>query len=236
MFVAHACGSDVDTKTRDQRVLLSGTGTTNILVDSRVGATPTQANEFASLLQSSDALLHGVLCAQPLDGIRFTLRQYQKVEEDLEVQDLEDTSSAAAGGMVSEADREQLSVAVDRAVRAACISAGPCLLEPVYEAEVMCGSEDDVVGVYSALSVRGGTITTERQHATSPAYYVRGVVPVARSFGLVGAMDAETAGSAVVQCSYRGGWQRVTRSDPETAASAFMRCKYTGNPHCILIT
>ena len=138
------------------------------------------------ITESSDALLNGVLCSQPLDGVRFTLRQYQKVEEDLDVQDLDAGSLAAVAGSVSDADVDQLSVAIDRAVRAACVSAGPCLLEPVFEAEVVCGSEDDVVGIYSALSVRGGTITSERQHATSPTYYVRGQVPVARSFGLVG--------------------------------------------------
>ena len=36
-------------------------------------------------------------------------------------------------------------------------------------------------------------------------------------------MDAETAGSAAVQCRFHGGWQRVTRSVPETATSAFTR-------------
>eukprot|EP01046_Picozoa_sp_COSAG06_P050184 COSAG06_NODE_7888_length_2342_cov_0.953188_3_plen_172_part_01 len=54
-------------------------------------------------------------------------------------------------------------------------------------------------------------------------YFVTGCVPVARSFGLTAAMGVETAGSAAVQCSFRGGWQRVVRPVAETLPAAFTR-------------
>jgi small GTP-binding protein len=231
--LAHACGSDVDTKTSDQRILLDGPGPgINILEDKRVGATAEQASEFAHMLQTSEALLRGLLCSETLDGVRLTLYQYQSIH-DLELEDFNGRDvapvsepAAASGGAAGSDDgdkEKQLHLAIERVVRAACISAAPCLLEPLYDVEVVCGSEDDVVGVYHALSERGGTISGERQHPTSPTYFVTGCVPVARSFGLTAAMGVETAGSAAVQCSFRGGWQRVVRPVAETLPAAFTR-------------
>ena len=205
--LAHACGSDVATKTRDKRVLLNGPGI-NILEDKRVGTDVKQAQKFASLLETSDAVAQGLLCSLRMDGVRFTLHQYKNIS-DSDIAKGGDPPATAAETNTGSSDM-QLCLALQRVVYAACISAGPCLIEPLYDVEVVCGSEDDVVDVYRTLSQHGGAISGERQHPSSPTYYIKGRVPVARSFGLTAAIREATTGSATAQCSFRDAWQRVT--------------------------
>ena len=106
-------------------------------------------------------------------------------------------------------EREQLRLAVSRAIQAACLRAGPRLLEPLYEAEVVCASEDQVPAVYTVLSLRNGHFRSERQDPFSPRYTIHGVLPVRAAFGLQAAMAAQTSRKAAVQASFNGEWQAI---------------------------
>ena len=202
-----ACGERVKA---EKRFLLAGAGT-NVFTDARISSSGAEAAAFAAVLEDCPVLSDGILCGEPLDGVMLQLRQYKLLDGELALSEVEsDAEQTEPEPDGSGAEQQQLAAAVERGVRAACVAAGLCLREPLFRAEVVCGSEDDTVGAYRVLSARGGSITHERQHPYSPTYYIQARVPVARAFGLTAQLGAETAGSATVQCCARGDdWQRV---------------------------
>jgi len=89
-----------------------------------------------------------------------------------------------------------------RRVYYACVlTATPALVEPVFLVDVQT-IESAMGGIYSVLNRRRGEVLETVQREGTPIFNVRAYVPVQESFGLTGALRAETGGQAFPQCVF----------------------------------
>jgi elongation factor 2 len=117
----------------------------------------------------------GVLGEEPLRGVRFNLVDVK----------LHADSTHRGGGQIIQAAR--------RVMHAACLSAAPQLVEPIFLVEIVCPSEAKH-SVYSVLSNRRGYISKEEPRG--PLVKLTGYMPVLESFGFSAALRSKTSGQA----------------------------------------
>jgi len=128
-----------------------------------------------------------VLCGEPMRGVRFNL-----VDALLHA----DTIHRGGGQIIPTARR---------VLYAAMLAASPCLMEPVYLADIQ--TEVDVVGkIYSCMAQRRGGVIEEVPKVGTPLCLVKAWLPVLESFGFAGVLREETSGRAFPQLIF-DHWQ-----------------------------
>jgi len=163
-------------------------GSGNVIVDGSHGV----AHLAEAREAMCDALANskGILCGEPLRGIRFEL-----------------LDANLHGDAVHRCGR-QLGPAARKLLHATQLTARPILLEPIYLVEIQT-DQSVLGGVYSVLATRRGTIVSDEvTGGGSTIHTVRGHLPVSESFGLTEALRGATAGRASPQCAF-SHWARV---------------------------
>eukprot|EP00286_Rhodomonas_abbreviata_P024924 CAMPEP_0181305576 /NCGR_PEP_ID=MMETSP1101-20121128/9807_1 /TAXON_ID=46948 /ORGANISM="Rhodomonas abbreviata, Strain Caron Lab Isolate" /LENGTH=873 /DNA_ID=CAMNT_0023411509 /DNA_START=36 /DNA_END=2657 /DNA_ORIENTATION=- len=90
---------------------------------------------------------------------------------------------------------------------ASVFTANPCLLEPMFLADISV-PQDSAGPIYGVLTQRGGHVFAEEQMPGSPIVQMKAYLPVAQSFGFTKALRSVTAGKAFPQCSF-SHWERL---------------------------
>lgn len=125
----------------------------------------------------------GVLCAEPLRGVRFDLVDVH-VHQD----------SAHRGP-------SQLIPATKRLMQAAQFCAQPRLLEPIFLCEIAT-SQKGLAGIYQVLNARRAKIVETIDKGVAGAFLVKAHLPVLESFGLTDDLRQATSGNAFPQCTF----------------------------------
>jgi elongation factor 2 len=139
------------------------------------------------------ATKEGVLCEENLRGVRFNLVDVQ----------LHADAVHRGGGQIIPTAR--------RVLYAACLTAEPRLMEPVYLVEIQC-PETAIGGIHATLNKRRGHVISEEQRPGTPLYNVKAYLPVMESFGFTADLRSNTGGQAFPQCVF-DHWQ-VVSGDP----------------------
>jgi len=135
----------------------------------------------------------GVLCDENLRGVRFNLYDVT----------LHADAIHRGGGQIIPTAR--------RVLYASALTAGPRLMEPVYQVEIQC-PENAVGGIYGVLNRRRGHVFEEAQTPGTPMFVVKAYLPVNESFGFTADLRSNTGGQAFPQCVF-DHWQ-VMPGDP----------------------
>lgn len=125
----------------------------------------------------------GVLCEENMRGIRFNLH---------DVTMHADAIHRGAG---------QIMPTCRRVIYAACLTADPCLQEPVFLVDITA-PQDAVGGIYNTLNSRRGCVISEEPRPGTPLVQIQAHLPVAESFGFTTALRAATSGQAFPQCVF----------------------------------
>jgi len=139
------------------------------------------------------ATKEGVLCEENMRGIRFNLVDVA----------LHADAVHRGGGQIIPTAR--------RVLYAACLTADPRLMEPVYLVEIQC-PESAIGGIHATLNKRRGHVISEEQRLGTPLYNVKAYLPVMESFGFTADLRSHTGGQAFPQCVF-DHWQ-VISGDP----------------------
>jgi len=139
------------------------------------------------------ATKEGVLCEENMRGIRFNV-----VDVNLHADAVH-----RGGGQIIPTAR--------RVFYAACLTAEPKLMEPVYLVEIQC-PETAIGGIHATLNKRRGHVISEEQRPGTPLYNVKAYLPVMESFGFTADLRSNTGGQAFPQCVF-DHWQ-VISGDP----------------------
>ncbi|CAG8558602.1 24136_t:CDS:2 [Gigaspora margarita] len=91
-----------------------------------------------------------------------------------------------------------------RVIYAACLTANPGILEPVYLVEIQC-PDQALGGVYNVLNKRRGNVILEEQRLGTPLYNVKAYLPVNESFGFTADLRSNTGGQAFPQRQLMNG-------------------------------
>merc|ERR1711937_499114 len=94
-----------------------------------------------------------------------------------------------------------------RVLYASALTAGPRLMEPVYQVEIQC-PENAVGGIYGVLNRRRGHVFEEAQTPGTPMFVVKAYLPVNESFGFTADLRSNTGGQAFPQCVF-DHWQAM---------------------------
>merc|ERR1711935_363214 len=129
----------------------------------------------------------GVLCDENLRGVRFNLYDVT----------LHADAIHRGGGQIIPTAR--------RVLYASALTAGPRLMEPVYQVEIQC-PENAVGGIYGVLNRRRGHVFEEAQTPGTPMFVVKAYLPVNESFGFTADLRSNTGGQAFPQCIF-DHWQ-----------------------------
>jgi elongation factor 2 len=173
----------------------SETAGSNIFVDETHGAQYLHEIKDSVKLGFVEATSQGVLCGEPLRGVRFNL-------QDVVVH--ADPAHRGSG---------QVAPATKRALGAAQLTAKPVLVEPIYLAEIQT-TRDAIGPIYSVLSKRRGFVFAEDQKGTSPIVVVKAYLPVMESFGFMQELASSTSGRAFPQLVF-DHWKPID-GDPLT--------------------
>lgn len=92
-----------------------------------------------------------------------------------------------------------------RGLFASVLTAGPRLMEPIYQVEIQC-PESAVGGIYGVLTRRRGHVFEESQVSGTPMFIVKAYLPVNESFGFTADLRPNTGGQAFPQCVF-DHWQ-----------------------------
>jgi len=103
-----------------------------------------------------------------------------------------------------------------RVFLASLLTAGPCLLEPIFLVEIQC-PDTAVGGIYGVLNRRRGHVFAEEIKPGTPIYMVKAYLPVMESFGFTADLRSHTSGQAFPQCVF-DHWQ-IMPGNPLEAGS-----------------
>jgi len=161
----------------------------NVLVDT------TKYVQYLSEIKDSmvgafiQASASGVLCDETMRGIRFNI---------VDVTMHADAIHRGAG---------QIMPPTKRAMYACQIKSEPCLLEPMFIADITVPSQA-LAGVYSTLNQRRGIVEGKEDRPGTPLCKIKAFLPVLESFGFTGLLRANTGGQAFPQLIF-SHWQEV---------------------------
>jgi elongation factor 2 len=131
----------------------------------------------------------GVLCDEVMRGIKFNL---------MDITMHADAIHRGAG---------QIMPACKRVLFACQIKSSPCLLEPMYVADITVPTAA-ISGVYGTLNQRRGVVESKEDRPGTPLCKVKAFVPVLESFGFTGLLRQNTGGQAFPQMIF-SHWQEV---------------------------
>lgn len=140
----------------------------------------------------------GPLCEEQMRGIRFNLM------------DVVLHADAIHRGM------GQIMPTARRVCFSSLMAASPCLLEPVYLANISV-PQDAMGNVYGVLTRRRGHVFSEEQRPGTPQMTLLAYLPVMESFGFTADLRSSTGGKAFPQCSF-DHWEMMS-GDPYTAGN-----------------
>jgi elongation factor 2 len=176
----------------------------NVLVDA------TKAVQYLNEVKDSfvgafiQATACGILCEEAMRGVRFNV---------MDVTMHADAIHRGAG---------QIMPPTKRAMYACQIKSSPCLLEPMFIADITV-PDNAIAGVYSTLNARRGTVEGQEQRPGTPLCKVKAFLPVLESFGFTGLLRENTSGQAFPQLIF-SHWQAVSGSPYEEGSSAAKIC------------
>ena len=148
-----------------------------IILDSTVGTQYMSEIKEGVLMGFNHAVSNGIMCEEPLRGIRFDL-----VDVVLHADSIHRSSSSI--------------FPTTRDCIYACVLANkPTLYEPIYQVTIST-TKDNVGTIYSALSFKRGGVTNEESNDGTPTVIVTGHLPVLESFGFDSFIKEKTAGQA----------------------------------------
>jgi elongation factor 2 len=176
----------------------------NVLVDA------TKAVQYLNEVKDSfvgafiQATACGILCEEAMRGVRFNV---------MDVTMHADAIHRGAG---------QIMPPTKRAMYACQIKSSPCLLEPMFIADITV-PDNAIAGVYATLNARRGTVEGQEQRPGTPLCKVKAFLPVLESFGFTGLLRENTSGQAFPQLIF-SHWQAVSGSPYEEGSSAAKIC------------
>jgi elongation factor 2 len=151
---------------------------------------------FASIVQES------IVAGEPLHGVRVNIVDAQ----------LHADAIHRGGGQIIPCAR--------KAIQGCILDAQPCLLEPVFLAEIV--TEQEVVAKIRALVIKlRGYVVEEYPKEGTPLYIVKAHLPVLESFGFSADMQGATSGRAFPQLVF-SHWQNLP-GDPFATSSLAAR-------------
>merc|ERR1712227_361720 len=159
----------------------------NIMVDCTKGVQYLNEIKDSCVAGFQWASKEGVLCDENMRCIRFNLFDIA----------LHADAIHRGGGQIIPTAR--------RVLYASMMTAGPRLMEPVYQVEIQC-PENAVGGIYGVLNRRRGHVFEEAQTPGTPMFVVKAYLPVNESFGFTADLRSTTGGQAFPQCVF-DHWQ-----------------------------
>jgi len=165
----------------------------NLLIDCTKGVQYLNEIKDSVVAGFQWATKEGVLCDENLRAVRFNIYDVT----------LHADAIHRGGGQIIPTAR--------RVLYASMITAGPRLMEPVYQVEIQC-PENAVGGIYGVLNRRRGHVFEEAQTPGTPMFVVKAYLPVNESFGFTADLRSNTGGQAFPQCVF-DHWQ-VMPGDP----------------------
>jgi elongation factor 2 len=170
----------------------------NMVIDTSKGVQYLNEIKDSIIAAFQWATKEGVLCEENMRGIRFNLVDVA----------LHADAVHRGGGQIIPTAR--------RVLYAACLTAEPRLMEPVYLVEIQC-PETAIGGIHATLNKRRGHVISEEQRPGTPLYNVKAYLPVMESFGFTADLRSNTGGQAFPQCVF-DHWQ-IIQGDPLQANS-----------------
>lgn len=167
---------------------------TCMLVDSTFGLQIPQDGRDNIIAAFQQVVRSGVLVHAPMRGVRFDL---------VDAKFHQDAVHRGPNAVVP---------AAARAMQAAFLMAEPCLVEPIYDTEII-GEAGSLNGAYAILGQRSAKIVDTS--STSKSDKIHALLPVRCAVGLADSLRLATKGQAHCTCLY-GGMKLVPES--ETAA------------------
>ena len=158
-----------------------------IFVDKTVGAQYLNEIKEGVLNGFEFAVLNGVLCDEPLRGIRFNLV------------DVVLHADAIHRG------QSQIMPTTRDCIKACVLASNPTLYEPIYKVTIST-TRDNVGTIYSALSFKRGNVINEESVDGTPMVVVTGNLPVMESFGFDSFIKEKTSGQAFPNLAF-SHWQ-----------------------------
>jgi len=165
----------------------------NIMVDCTKGVQYLNEIKDSCVAGFQWASKEGVLCDENMRAVRFNLYDVA----------LHADAIHRGGGQIIPTAR--------RVLYACVLTAGPRLMEPVYQVEIQC-PENAVGGIYGVLNRRRGHVFEEAQTPGTPMFVVKAYLPVNESFGFTADLRSNTGGQAFPQCVF-DHWQ-ILPGDP----------------------
>merc|ERR1712117_266392 len=159
----------------------------NIMVDCTKGVQYLNEIKDSCVAGFQWASKEGVLCDENMRSVRFNLYDVA----------LHADAIHRGGGQIIPTAR--------RVLYACLLTAGPRLMEPVYQVEIQC-PENAVGGIYGVLNRRRGHVFEEAQTPGTPMFVVKAYLPVNESFGFTADLRSNTGGQAFPQCMF-DHWQ-----------------------------
>jgi elongation factor 2 len=155
----------------------------NVFVDNTVGVQYLSEIKDHVVSAFQWASKEGVLCEEPMRGIRFNL---------YDVTMHADAIHRGAG---------QIMPTARRCMYACSLTATPVLMEPVFLVNITA-PEGALGGIYSCLNKKRGHVFAEDNRPGTPIYNLNAYLPVLESFGFVADLRAATSGQAFPQCVF----------------------------------
>jgi len=161
----------------------------NVLVDT------TKAVQFLHEIKDSmvggfiQATAAGIMCEEVMRGIRFNIKDITMHA---------DAIHRGAG---------QIMPPCKRAMFACQIKSAPCLMEPMFLADITVPSPA-LAGVYNTLNARRGEVEGREDTPGTPLCKIRAFLPVLESFGFTALLRQNTGGQAFPQLIF-SHWKEV---------------------------
>jgi len=179
-------------------------GVCNVLVDT------TKAVQYLSEIKDSciSAFMQttacGILCEEAIRGVRFNIT---------DVTMHADAIHRGAG---------QIMPPCKRAMYACQIKSGPCLMEPMFLADITV-PQHALAGVYSTLNQRRGVVEGKEDRPGTPLCKIKAFLPVLESFGFTGLLRENTSGQAFPQLIF-SHWQAIPGSPYDEGSQSAKIC------------
>jgi elongation factor 2 len=159
-----------------------GTGP-NVVVDASKGVQYLNEIKDSVVGGFQWASKEGPMCEENVRGVRFNIYDVT----------LHADAIHRGGGQIIPTAR--------RVMYACMMTAGPCIMEPVFSVEIQC-PEVAIGGIYGTLNRKRGMVVSEESIDGTPMHIVKAFLPVAESFGFTGDLRAATGGQAFPQCVF----------------------------------
>jgi elongation factor 2 len=185
--IGNTLSKDVGWPAEEARNVLAIDEHRNIFIDTTKGVQYLQEAKEMIIAGFRWACKAGPLCEEPIRGVKVKLMDAQLHEDPVH------------------RGPAQIMPAIRRAILGSFLTAKPVLLEPVYRIEVSVPAQwvGDCIEIITRK--RGKILASEQKGFLT---MIKGLIPVAETFGLSGEMRSATSGRAFWQCTF-SHWEKV---------------------------